>query len=118
MAKRQTRVLSARCAFFAYLLLPGGMKSYAQSTFGTFGEPLAIRPASPFLKPWLRSTIWTRIHPIRAHRRQRRLPVRKPQARTLRSGRPPRNGIFRIFHRPRLELTARQSARVDLTLIA
>ncbi len=37
MAKRQIRVLSARCAFFAYLLLlsmllPVG--GYAQSTFG------------------------------------------------------------------------------------
>jgi len=32
MAKRQTRVLSAGCAFCAYLLLP--IASYAQSTFG------------------------------------------------------------------------------------
>ena len=32
MANRQTRVLSARCAFFAYLLLP--VIGYAQSTFG------------------------------------------------------------------------------------
>lgn len=32
MAKRQTRVLTARCAFFAYLLLPA--IGYAQSTFG------------------------------------------------------------------------------------
>ena len=32
MAKRQIRVLSARYAFFAYLLLP--VMGYAQSTFG------------------------------------------------------------------------------------
>src|SRR5580658_3266679 len=37
MANRQTRVFCARCAFFAYLLLPVTLMpvtSYAQSTFG------------------------------------------------------------------------------------
>jgi Carboxypeptidase regulatory-like domain len=44
MPKRQTRVFSARCAFFAYLLLP--VIGYAQSTFGdirgTTRDPAAL----------------------------------------------------------------------------
>ena len=97
MAKRQTRVLFARCAFFAYLLLP--VIGYAQSTFGDIRG--TVRDPR---EPGGASSGGDSSQSGRQHQPRRRLsddsggyPVRKPQARTLHGVRR-QTGIFHLFH--------------------
>ena len=118
MAKRQTRVLSARCAFFAYLLLPVVLlpiTGYAQSTFGDIRG--TVRDPQNFALPQAEVT----LHNLDDN--TNRLAISddnggylfenlKPGHYTVSAAKPG----FSASSTVSLELTARQSARVDLSL--
>ena len=113
MAKRQTRVLSARCAFFAYLLLP--VMGYAQSTFGdlrgTTRDPagLALPQALVTLHNVDENTTRSVVSDENANFLFENL---KPGNYTLTAS---KEG-FAASPTTSVALVARQSARVDLAL--
>ncbi|MGA2215542.1 MAG: carboxypeptidase-like regulatory domain-containing protein, partial [Bryobacteraceae bacterium] len=113
MANRQTRVLSARCAFFAYLLWP--VIGYAQSTFadvrGTTRDPagLALPQAVVTLHNVDENTSRSVLSDDNANFLFENL---KPGHYTLVSS---KEG-FATSPTTTVELQARQSARVDLSL--
>ena len=113
MAKRQTRVLCARCALFAYLLLPV-IWATRNPLSATSEAPLAIQRAWRFRKRGYAPQCGREYHPLRDHRRQRQLPVRKPEAWQLHLT-ASKEG-FSASPTTSVELVARQSARVDLPL--
>jgi hypothetical protein len=122
MAKRQTRVLSARCAFFAYLLLPVALlqstflanSGYAQSTFGdirgTVRDPsnLALPQAEVTLHNVDENTNRTTTSDDSGGYLFENL---KPSHYTVSAA---KTG-FAASSTVALELTARQSARVDVS---
>jgi hypothetical protein len=113
MAKRQTRVLCARCAFFAYLLLP--VLGYAQSTFGdlrgTTRDPagLALPQALVTLHNVDENTTRSVVSDENANFLFENL---KPGNYTLTAS---KEG-FAASPTTSVALVARQSARVDLSL--
>ncbi len=113
MAKRQIRVLSARYAFFAYLLLP--VMGYAQSTFGdmrgTTRDPagLALPQALVTLHNVDENTTRSVVSDDNANFLFENL---KPGNYTLTAS---KEG-FAASPTTSVELVARQSARVDLSL--
>src|ERR1700733_13655319 len=113
MAQRQTRVLSARCAFFAYLLLP--VMGYAQSTFadlrGTARDPagLAIPQAVVTLHNLDDNTTRTALSDDSGGYLFENLKPGHYEVSAAKTG-------FSVSSTSDLELTARQSARVDVTL--
>jgi hypothetical protein len=113
MSKRQTRVLSAHCAFFAYLLLP--VIGYAQSTFGdirgTVRDPasLGVPQAEVTLHSLDENTNRMVISDANGGFLFENL---KPGNYTLSGTKPG----FSQSSTVTLELTARQSARADLSL--
>jgi hypothetical protein len=113
MAKRQTRVLCARCAFFAYLLLP--VIGYGQSTFGDIRG--TVRDPSNLGVPQAEVT----LHSLDEN--TNRMVVSdagggylfenlKPGNYTLSGAKPG----FSQSSTVTLELTARQSVRMDLSM--
>src|SRR5580658_9090306 len=113
LAKRQTRILSAYCAFFAYLMLP--VMGRAQSTFGdirgTIRDPtnLAIPQAEVTLRNLDENTSRVVVSDESGGFLFENL---KPGHYTLGGAKPG----FSQSSTVTLELTARQSARVDLSL--
>jgi Carboxypeptidase regulatory-like domain len=113
MAKRQTRVVSARCAFLAYLLLP--VIGYAQSTFGdirgTTRDPagLALPQAVVTLHSLDDNTSRSAITDDSGGYLFENLKPGHYTVSAAKSG-------FSESSTANLELTARQSARVDVTL--
>jgi hypothetical protein len=113
MAKRQTRVLSAGCAFCAYLLLP--IAGYAQSTFGDIRG--TVRDPSNLPVPQVEVT----LHSVDENTNRATLSDDsggylfenlKPGHYALTAAKPG----FSQSSTVTLELTARQSARMDLSL--
>ena len=113
MAKPQTRVFFARCAFFGYLLLP--VIGYAQSTFGdirgTVRDPtnLAIPQAAVTLHSLDENTNRVVVSDENGGFLFENL---KPGHYTLSGAKPG----FSQSSTVTLELTARQSARADVSM--
>jgi len=113
MAKRQTRVLSARCAFFAYLLLP--VIGYAQSTFGdirgTIRDPqgLPVAQAVVTLRNLDENTTRSVLSDGSGGYLLENLKPGHYQVSATKEG-------FAPTPPSAVELTARQSARVELAL--
>jgi hypothetical protein len=113
MAKRQTQVLSTRCAFFAYLLLP--VIGYAQSTFGdirgTVRDPggLAVPQAVITLRNLDENTSRTVLSDGSGGYLLENLKPGHYQVSAEKEG-------FAPTPPSAVELTARQSARVELSL--